>query len=182
MTVVVRRFFLLCSVCISWSAQASLFSSDETLNVTIEADFKQLESERDKQASYPGTLSINETELPIALEVRGNFRLKKDTCQHAPLRVDFRKSEARKASVFEKQDDIKLVVLCRDRKTYHAYLRKEYLVYQLLAEVTEASYRVRWAEITYLQSGGGKAKVRPGFFVEKKNTLPKETTSKPTKK
>ena len=175
-----NRFGLLFALlALSHSCWGALFDSDVALNLTIEADFTKLEKQRDKNAEYPGNLTISGVTLPIALKVRGNSRLKKNKCHHAPLRIDFKKSDNRKDTVFDKQDDIKLVVVCRDRTPYRVYLRKEFLAYQILLEVTDLAYRVRWAEITYVDEAKQKTKVRPGFFIEKKKHVAKRNQLTP---
>jgi hypothetical protein len=110
--------------------------------------------------------------LPIALNVRGNNRLKKKTCSHSPLKVDFKKSEARKQSIFHKQGDLKLVVLCKKKSAYHNYLRAEYLAYKMLNVLTPLSYRVRWVDVTY-KNGTQTLGHRPAFFVEHKKRVAK---------
>lgn len=153
-------------------AFGGLFDEEAPLKVEIQADFSQLEKERNKENKYPGHLIIDNLELPIALNVRGNNRLKKKTCTFSPLKIDFKKSEARKQSVFHKQGDLKLVVLCKKKSAYKDYLRKEYLVYKMLNVLTPLSYRVRWVDVTY-KDGNQVLGQRPAFLVEHKKRVAK---------
>ena len=137
------------STSLSLGLQASLFDQDAPLKVEIQADFLLLETERKKENKYPGVLTIDQHQLPIELTVRGNNRLRRDTCRFSPLKVDFKKSPARKQTVFHKEGDLKLVVLCKKNSSYYDYLRTEYLAYKMLNALTPLSYRVRWVDVTY---------------------------------
>ena len=179
-----QLFVLLCLTTYMFEAQAAarLFSNDETLKITLTAQFKQLEKNRDKHAVYPGTLKIDDTEVPVVFNVRGNFRLKKETCRFSPLTVDFNKNKKLKGTPFHKQDDLKLVVQCKKGKTYLDYLRAEFLTYKALNVLTEISYGVRWAEVTYIdQTSGKETGIRSGFFVEKKKKVAKRNALKTVK-
>lgn len=179
-----QLFVLLCLLICLFETQAAakLFSSDATLTITLTAEFKQLEKKRDKTAVYPGTLKIGDAEVPVVLNVRGNFRLKKETCRHAPLNVDFKKNKDLKGTPFHKQDDLKLVVQCKKGKLYLDYLRAEFLTYKALNALTEISYGVRWVEVTYIEKSSGKETgKRSAFFVEKKKKVAKRNGYKTVK-
>src|SRR3989304_6987009 len=48
-----------------------LFNSDEPLNITLTAPFRQIDRKRDKQAKYEGTLSYAEgMGAPVVLDVK----------------------------------------------------------------------------------------------------------------
>ena len=155
------------STSLSLGLQASLFDQDAPLKVEIQADFLLLETERKKENKYPGVLTIDQHQLPIELTVRGKNRLRRDTCRFSPLKVDFKKSPARKQTVFHKEGDLKLVVLCKKNSSYYDYLRTEYLAYKMLNALTPLSYRVRWVDVTY-KTADKTLKERPAFFVEHK--------------
>ncbi len=157
---------------LSPALQAGLFDQEEPLEIEIQADFYQLEIERKKAKKYPGVLTIDQHQLPIELNVRGNHRLQKDTCRFSPLKVDFKKSPARKQTLFHKEGDLKLVVLCRKNSSYYDYLRTEYLAYKMLNAMTPISYRVRWVNVTY-KTKDKILEQRPAFFVEHKKRVAK---------
>ncbi len=165
---VVAVFF--CILAASASAD-DLFRSDETLDVFIDAPFKQINKERDKAAVYAGTLSAGEGQFEVELSVRGNKRLDPETCKNAPLWIDFDK-KAIKDTLFDHQRHLKLVVLCKRGGTYPDYLRGEYLVYRMYNELSPISYRARWLNVTY-QDEKGKQRTEPGFFIERKSRLAK---------
>ena len=152
-----------------------LFASDEPLAITLTGPFKTLDKNRDKTADYaPGSLSYLSSEGPVDIETsyrpRGNFRLKKENCSHAQLWLELKKKQTQD-TLFANQKKLKLVVQCRDSKRYRGYLRKEYQAYRMLNTLTDASYRVRWAEVTYRDVDGKKLRTASGFFIEHKNRL-----------
>ena len=137
-----------------------LFASDEPLTIILTGPFKKLDKKRDKTANYAlGSLSYLSSEGPVDIETslrpRGNFRLKKENCSHAQLWLELKKKQTRD-TLFANQKKLKLVVQCRDSKRYRGYLRKEYQAYRMLNTLTDASYRVRWAEVTYRDLDGKK--------------------------
>ena len=160
-----------------------MFDTDAPLKIALEADFNGMAEARDKALDYPGTLTIdtlaNPIALPVKLSLRGVSRLKTSNCRYPPLRVDFKKSEHKAATPFAGEGDMKLVVQCGNGSKYVDYLRTEFLIYKLLNKITPLSYRVRWVEIAYSESGGSKIKVRPGFFVERKKNLARRNNLKP---
>jgi len=161
---------------------SSLFSSDDDLNIQLTAEFRLLSSQRDKTRLYPGQLKVNNIEVPVDIRVRGNFRLKKETCRFPPLSVDFKKNKDLKDSPFAKQQDLKLVVQCKPGKVYLSYLRAEFLTYKALNMLTDMSYRVRWVEVTYTDQATGKQTgTRSAFFVEKKKRVAKRNGLKTVK-
>ena len=152
-----------------------LFASDEPLAITLTGPFKKLDKKRDKIADYsPGSLTYVSGEGPVDIETtyrpRGNFRLEKENCSHAQLWLELKKKQTRD-TLFANQKKLKLVVQCRDSKRYRGYLRKEYQAYRMLNTLTDTSYRVRWAEVTYRDLDGKKLRTASGFFIEHKNRL-----------
>jgi hypothetical protein len=152
-----------------------LFASDGPLAITLKGPFKQLDRQRDKSADYaPGALSYIGSEGSIDIETsyrpRGNFRLQEENCSHAQLWLELKKKQTRD-TLFANQKKLKLVVQCRDSKRYRGYLRKEYQAYRMLNTLTDASHRVRWAEVTYKDLDGKTLRTASGFFIEHKNRL-----------
>ncbi len=147
----------------------SLFDSDATLSIHLEAPFSQIRRERDKATQYPAKLMVVDgSELPVELQVRGNNRLKKTTCKYPPLRVYFDKDSV-KGTIFRKQSNLKLVVACKNQ--FEDYVRLEYLIYKAFSLLSDNSFKVRYLEITYIDDG--KERVSPGFFIEQKKAMGK---------
>ena len=139
-----------------------LFSSLEPFDVTITADFKAVQRDRnvDSKKLYPGTLSIVTggvagPAIPIQLRTRGNVRRNNRTCGFAPLRLEFPKDQL-KGTIFEGQRAVKLGTHCQDADVFQQYMLKEYLASRLLNTVTPRSLRVRLAHVTYTDTAAGK--------------------------
>ncbi|HSM29822.1 MAG TPA: hypothetical protein VK854_03910, partial [Woeseiaceae bacterium] len=113
-------------------------------------------------------------EYDIGIRTRGNYRRQPRVCPFPPLRVNFKKSEA-KNTLFHKQDKLKLVAHCRDNsERYEQNLIKEYLAYRILNTLTDVSYRVRLARVTYIDSEQkDDDRSQYAFFIEHDDRLSK---------
>ncbi len=156
-----------------------LFQDDSVVELTINAPMKPLLGKRPDEEYLPGTLSYTEADgsvvkLEIGIRTRGNYRRQPRVCPFPPLRLNVKKSEAKK-SLFHKQDKLKLVAHCRDNsERYEQNVIKEYLAYRILNALTDTSYRVRLVRVTYIDSEQkDDNRVRYGFFIEHKNRLAK---------
>ncbi len=148
---------------------APLFASHEPLAFTLHADFDEFRSNRDDTIPHAGRLVMQggaEPGIPLKLWVRGNFRRQKSNCAFPPIRLDFDKDDP-DLGVFAGQNRIKLVVRCRDNDTYEQYVIKEYLAYRLYGLLTDESFRVRLAHVTYADtSGKRKPETSWAFMIE----------------
>jgi len=156
-----------------------LFQDDSLIEVTITAPMKPLLGHRPDEEYLPGTLSYREAdgsivEFDIGIRTRGNYRRQPRVCPFPPLRLNIKKSQA-KGSLFHKQDKLKLVAHCRDNsERYEQNLIREYLAYRILNTLTDISYRVRLARVTYVDSERkDEDRVRYAFFIEHKSRLSK---------
>jgi hypothetical protein len=155
------------------SGPSPLFASDEPLTLTLTADFSAVEHDRrGKRPERPATLVWHRGEadsvtLDVQLRTRGHFRLDPANCSFPPLRVDFKKGTVG-GTVFEGQDKLKLVVPCKPNLTvYEQYVLREYLLYCAYATITDVSFKVRLAHITFRNSSDGKDLfTRFAFFIE----------------
>ena len=156
-----------------------LFQDDSVVEITITAPMKSLLRVRSDEDYLPGTLAYTDAdgsvvEFDIGIRTRGNFRRQPRVCPFPPLRVNIKKSQA-KGTLFHKQDKLKLVAHCRDNsERYEQHVIKEYLAYRILNTLTDVSYRVRLARVTYVDSEQkDENRVRYAFFIEHKNRLSK---------
>lgn len=151
----------------------SLFSSFEPIEVTITADFKAVQRDRnpDSTKTYPGTIAILTggaagPAIPIQLRTRGHVRRNPRTCGFAPLRIEFTKGQM-KGTVFQGQGAVKLGTHCQDDGIYQQYQLKEYLANRIYALLTPRSFRSRLAHVTYVDAVGGKKPfTKLGIFFE----------------
>ncbi len=157
-----------------------LFRSHDTLAVTISGPFATINKEREKEKRYPGAkLVYDDIEkgriaLNTKLEVRGNFRLRKKICRFPPLRLRFDKAET-KGTLFHGQKKIKLVTACMPKSNrYQQYVFQEYLIYRMFNLLTDRSFKVRLAEVSYVDTPDGKQTNSGfGFFIEDKARMRK---------
>jgi hypothetical protein len=157
--------------------QEGLFSSNDLIEFVLEANWDQLDDDRDQDSEErpgrvlwtdPGGLEVA---IPIEVKTRGIFRLKKSTCSFPPFRLDF-PSEGTEGTIFNGQDKVKLVTHCRDRDDYEQNVLEEYLVYRIYNLLTDISFRVRPARITYVDSRGEDDPVtRMAFLIEDEDAM-----------
>lgn len=155
------------------SENRSLFRSAEPLPFTLAADFKALSKDRqvDSPKRFPGVLTVTgergqPVAIPVQLGTRGNLRLNPRACSFVPLRVEFSKAAA-KGTAFERQGALKLVTHCQNSGEYEQYVLGESLAYKIANLLTPASFRIRVARATYVDSATGKAlTTRWAIFIE----------------
>jgi hypothetical protein len=153
-----------------------LFASADVIHLTIQGPLTSLAqtSER-KVPPAPGTLSVNgatpET-LPITLEVRGITRRKHETCQFPPFRIAFTQKPT-ETSLFRGQKKLKLVTHCRTGASFEQYMLTEYSAYLMYNIITPVSYKVRLAQIDYVDASGKPLVTRMGFLIEDTSDLGK---------
>jgi hypothetical protein len=152
------------------SRRSRLFDDSTRLRLTLSADFAALAKERGMEKhDYPGKLSYvtargDSVVLDVFLHTRGHFRL--HNCQFPPLKVVFDREDTGH-TLFAHQHSLKLVVQCRESRSYANYLIEEYLIYRVYNLVTERSFRARLAQVTYVDATGKRAAAtRYGFFIE----------------
>jgi hypothetical protein len=154
---------------------APLFTSHDALELTIEADFHTIRREDRKQDSKeerPAVLRWTTADgstgsLDIQVRTRGNFRLSRRNCDFPPLRLNLKKGST-KGTLFEGQDKLKLVVTCKLGQDYwEQYVLLEYMAYRTLNVLTDISFRVRLAKVTYVDtSGEDDTFTRYAFLIE----------------
>jgi len=174
----------LVGVCVATGASASqtpadstpprapdrLFEATEPLDLTLKADFGAINKTRgNEKRDQPGVLSYvtaagDTVGLDVQLHTRGHFRLAR--CQYPPLKVVFNREQT-PHTTFAHQGSLKLTVQCRGGQGYANYLLEEYLIYRAYNLLTDRSFRVRLARVSYVDVNGKHApEMRRAFFVE----------------
>lgn len=155
------------------AADAPLFASHDVLDFTLVADFEMLDDDRaEVNPERPALLRLAgpggaPVELALEVRTRGNFRLRRSTCDFPNLRLDFPPGSSAQPTVFAGQKELKLVGHCRDSREYDQNTLEEYLVYRLYNLLTEESFRVRLARVTYRDVRGKEDPVtRHAFLIE----------------
>ena len=162
-----------------------LFASLEPIEITLTADFKTVQRDRDvnSKKTYPGTVTVTTggiggQPIPIQLRTRGHVRRNARLCEFAPLRLEFQK-DAVKGTLFKGQGALKLGTHCQSEGVYRQYTLKEYLASRLLNVLTPRSLRVRLATVTYADSDAGKRPfTMPGILYEDADDMAKRTEAR----
>lgn len=150
-----------------------LFKSDEILKLTILSDFSSIMKDRGDDRSYHKgqlyyiDLTGDTIRRKIKLKTRGNFRRNPENCKYPPIRIKFSKLRAAD-SIFTHQSKLKLVTQCQ----LENYVLLEYLAYRMYNKLTDYSYRVRLAHITYADVETKEAHfTRYAFIIESEEEL-----------
>lgn len=125
------------------------FNSPDPVEMTLVSDLKRLKSKRQKKAYQPATVTFT---LPgnepitesIELAARGENR--RITCVMPPMLLNFKNPNAPKLSTLKK---MKLVSGCAPNSYDEELVLKEYLVYKMYNMLTEFSFGVRLAKVTF---------------------------------
>ncbi len=154
------------------SAQ-SLFRDRAPLTLRLEGDLHALFRDRGAQRKeHPATLRYGEGadtgSLGVKLRTRGIFRLKQ--CGFPPIRLDL-PSKNVDNTPFAGEDRLKLVTHCQGDRLFERNLLREYALYRVFNAVTDTSFRVRLAHMTYVDSARHDTVTRYGFLIESDTAL-----------
>ena len=168
----IRGLMLVLAAAVPAQAQdPPLFASDEVVALTIRAPLEQIFGHRDQESEeYPGVIVVDAgtrlDTVEVDIRTRGRSRLDRRICRFPPLRLDFPRSRVA-GTLFEEQDKVKLVTHCRDDDRFEQDMLVESLAYRILNVLTDVSFRVRVARITYEDTDGDRDPVtRYGFLIE----------------
>ncbi len=138
------------------ATERALFASDDPLPVTLIADFKAVNRDRDPESTstFPGTIVVSgrlggEDRIDVQLRTRGHSRRMSATCTFAPIRLEFT-GEDRRDACSPGTRRLKLGTHCRDVDSYEQYVYREYAVYKIFNQITPRSFRARLAAATYV--------------------------------
>lgn len=161
-----------------------LFQSSDLLGIKLNGPFRDINRKRDKEKIYQNAELIyknqqgGDVHLDVGLQVRGNYRLRKEVCRFAPLRIHIDRKKA-KGTLFDHQKKLKLVTHCQSRSVNTQYLLQEYLIYRMFNLLTDYSFKVRLVEVTYVDTDKKNSTTAYGFFIEDKKRLGKRLGMKP---
>lgn len=148
-----------------------LFASEAPIHVVIQGPIKSLVSNR-AEVPRPATMTVDGVTYPITLTTRGITRKTMAVCEFPPLRVAFTKP-APPGSLFEHQKHLKLVTHCKRSAAFQQKVLLEYSAYKLYNLMTPQSFRVRLANIDYIDETGRPYVSRIGYFLEEANEVAK---------
>ena len=159
-------------------SEAPLFASEAPIELTLAMDMREVLRDRSEDPPYyPGTLAFRaedgtDVRLATGVRTRGFFRLHHLGCDVPPLKLNLKEQEV-VGTVFEGQDKLKLVTHCQNRSdTYERYVLLEHLLYKAYATLTDLSFRVRLARITYVDTDGRRDPLTAyGFLIEDEDAM-----------
>jgi hypothetical protein len=147
-----------------------LFTDQTPLEIRITAPIRQLTRDGEDRPEHAAVVEFVDTsgqrvQLDVDIRIRGKSRLV--VCDFPPLRIDFPRA-AVAGTVFADQNQLKLVTLCSRTATHRDYLAQEYQIYRLFNELTNRSFRVRWAMVEYVDTDARRPEsfTEPAFFIE----------------
>ncbi len=153
-----------------------LFASDQPIKITIQAPLATLMHNRAFTGSVAGSVTDpSGVKLPASFALRGITRRTAETCEFAPLRVNFTGSPAA-GSLFAGQDKLKLVTHCRNAPAFQQNVLLEYAAYRMYNLLTPFSMRTRLATIDYVDESGRPITSRLGFFLEQPSDIARRNT------
>jgi hypothetical protein len=145
------------------------FETEAPLKITLKYDITSFIRNKQKAEYIDAELIVyNDNEAPVTKNIRiiarGNFR--KGQCYFPPLFLNFKTDEIERTEL-QGINKIKVVTHCTSGKNNDNIVLKEYLAYKLYNILTEKSFRVRLADITYIDTGKKQHQFRElGFFIE----------------
>lgn len=148
-----------------------LFQKEGVIKITIEAPFKTLiKSSKSSKEAFDGKLILmapeGAREFSVKVSPRGLSRRTFGICKFPPLKVNFKK-KTMPGTLFEGQDKLKLVTHCQKSDRFQELYLREYAAYKVYNILTPLSFKVRMAEITYIDTEGKMDPLtRFGFFIE----------------
>jgi hypothetical protein len=173
-----RRFLALTLLALgplaSPAFSSPLFDDDSVIEIRLSGPLRTLA--RDKKSAerveFPFLLSVNGTDIPVDIRVRGKSRT--IVCGFPPLRLRF-PADGTSETVFAGQDKLKLVTHCKsNRQGSENNTLEEYTAFRIFNLISDASYRVRLLRIQYEDTDGGLRHLdRPyyGFLIESDQEL-----------
>lgn len=162
-----------------------MFRSEEPIELTLSADFRAVQRDRNPQSTrtFPGTIDFTgpkgePVSMPLQLRTRGHSRRSSQTCTFAPLRLEFEKKLS-KGTLFDGHGAIKLGTHCRAGA--EEMILREYAIYRMYNVLTPRSFRARLARVTYLDT----ERKRPiatefGLFIEDVDDVAKRLEGRET--
>ena len=143
-----------------------LFSSYDTIALTLQGPLQSLIHNREFQGAVPATLTDPAgNRIPVSVRLRGITRRTAEVCDFPPLRIDL-VSPPPANSIFTGLRRLKLVTHCKSSAGFQQKVLLEYAAYRMYAVLTERSMRARLANIAYNDEGGRPIVQRVGFFIE----------------
>lgn len=153
-------------------AQASYFEqwqNEALLELEIETDLEQLFANQNEAAEQTANLtwkaSATRAQIQADISVRGKTR--REICDFPPLKLKLDKEQLQAQGFNADFRSLKLVTHCLAGND--ELVLREYLIYKMLNELTDKSFRVQLARVTYRSNGN--ATEAYAFLIEDKDEM-----------
>lgn len=156
-----------------FAAEAPLFAENATLGIRFELELDELclNPIEEPCADLPGAIIYadedgSQVRLDVKVRSRGRWSRRTSRCRVPALFIFFDASQTEN-TVFEGQTMLPFTSHCKtgDRR-YHMYALLEFLAHRIYNVITDASLRVRLAQVDYMDGRAKPRFRRYGFFVE----------------
>ncbi|WP_421920729.1 hypothetical protein [Marinifilum sp.] len=154
-----------------------LFKNEDLLKIELKTDLAALINDiAEKRSYHQSELKILNAkgeldQFSLKVKTRGNFRRRKQNCNFPPLRFKIPVKDA-KETEFEGQSKLKYVSHCQSFiDGYEQHTIEEYLIYKMYNLVSAHSYRVRLAQVSFIDTNASDTLTRFGFFLEDKDDV-----------
>ncbi len=121
--------------------------SGEVLEMKLVTDLKRLDKERAEEPYLPALLSVHLNDLGVVkmeVKIKARGKTRKELCDLPPVKLNFPKDMINLMGMDMRYDKVKVVLTCRSRKNYPAYLFREHLAYLIYNHIApERSLRVQ---------------------------------------
>lgn len=146
MTVMMTVLVLIFLIAPAQAEVSPLFSQASVLDIELKGPISTIVRDSSDRSEHPFLISAAGAVQEIKVKLRGNSRI--ELCKFPPLRLNFPPSTAA-GSVFAGQDKLKLVTHCSSGARSTSNVLREYAVYRIFNLVSDFSFRVRLARVTY---------------------------------
>lgn len=152
---------------------------DEIPTIKITTDFKNLikkkNSEEYQEANIEFALNQETISLPIKLRARGNMR--KKVCHLPPIKIDLSKGHLDSLGFKKSQDNLKLVLPCKNNSGFAERLKMEHFIYELYSVIEPNHMITKLVDFEFWSDGKLKEKL-VGFLVEDEDHYAKRLKAK----
>lgn len=143
-------------LCIIYSGKAQqlettpLFQNNEILEARLDFSFRDIKKSKSDTAYFATQLYYKNEEkqwdsIKVRIRSRGNFR--KENCFFTPIRMKIKKKD-NAGSLFEGNQNLKLVMPCNTSRDNNDLVVKEYLCYKLYESISPYNFSTRLMNLT----------------------------------
>lgn len=147
--------------------------AEEAIELQITLNMDTLQALKMKAQYQPASVAVSSKigllTQDIKVRVRGRSRRK--YCDFPPLKLKFGKDKLRALGLSTDHNSIKLVTHCSNDAEAQKNVLEEYLAYKLYNVLTDKSFQVQLAKVTYVDEVTGQSFKRFGIILENTNEM-----------